>query len=149
MDAYNQQKNYEKVSGEAEKFMAANPEYYDCPANSKIIGELLAAWKLEPTAENLESSYVQLLAERKVLGKLTRRDVDKMTSPEYDQRLRVDPGMGGVLQEIETAGAKKFDAPQSYKTGGTGGWQKMAQANLAQRQKDADARAASRYRGSR
>jgi hypothetical protein len=128
--------------------MTANPEHY-APYNNKIIGDLLAAWKQEPTAVNLDAAYVQLLAERKILGKLTMADVHKMDSLTYDARLKIDPAMGGAIADIDASGAKKFDAPVSYKTGGTGGWEKMAQSNLAQRQADADARAAHKYRGSR
>jgi len=144
------QKAKAKVSdAETDKFLAANESYYDCPYNNKLIVDLLAAWKLEPTAPNLDSAYLHLLAERKLLTKLSMSDVQKLTSPEYDARLKIDPAMGGAITDIEEAGAKKFDSPVSYKTGGTGGWEKMAQANLAQRQADADARSANRYRGSR
>jgi hypothetical protein len=147
MDAYNQKKNFAKVTGEAEKFMAINPEYYDCPHNNKILGELLADWKLEPTAVNLDAAYVQLLAERKILGKLPMADITKMDSPTYDARLKIDPAMGGAITDIETRGNAKFAAPQSYKTGGFS-WQQMERANLALRQKDADFRASVK-RGSR
>jgi hypothetical protein len=80
------------------------------------------------------------------LGKLTMRDVNAMDAPTYDARLKIDPAMGGVLEEIETTGTAKFDAPVSYKTGGTGGWEKMAKANLQDRQRQADDRAIARRR---
>jgi hypothetical protein len=141
------QKAKAKISdAETDKFLAANESYYDCPYNNKLIVDLLAAWKLDPTAANLDATYVHLLAERKLLGKLTMRDVNAMDAPTYDARLKIDPAMGGVLEEIETTGTPKFDAPVSYKTGGTGGWEKMAKANLQDRQRQADDRAIARRR---
>jgi len=141
MDAYNQKKNFEKVSQEAERFMAANPEYYDSPYNNKLIGELLAVWKQEPSAANLEAAYLHLAAEKKILFKLTRKDIDAMDSPTYDAREKIDPQLGGALAEVEARGNAKFAAHTSYKMGGTGGWERMAAANLADRQRQADERA--------
>jgi hypothetical protein len=139
-----------KISdAETDKFLSNNPTYYDCPYNNKLIVDLLAAWKLEPDAANLDSAYSHLLAERKLLGKLTMADINKMSSPEYDARERLDPQLGGALAEVEARGNAKFTPSVIHTTGGTGGWESMAKANLAQRQADADARAANRYRGSR
>jgi hypothetical protein len=136
-----------KISdAETDKFLSNNPTYYDCPHNNKLIVDLLATWKLEPDAANLDSAYSHLLAEKKILGKLTMQDINKMSSPEYDARERIDPQLGGALAEVEARGNAKFDAPISYKTGGTGGWESMAKANLQDRQRQADDRAIARRR---
>jgi hypothetical protein len=147
--AFNEKKATEHLDAEAQKFLAKNEEFYPCPHNQRLLSDLLTTWQKEATEDNLESAYLHLLAEKKILGKLTMQDVNKMDSPTYDARLKIDPAMGGAITDIDAAGARKFDARVSYKTGGTGGWESMAKANLAQRQADADARAANRYRGSR
>ena len=142
------QKAKAKISdAETDKFLAANESYYDCAYNNKLIVDLLAAWKLEPDAANLDSAYSHLLVENRILGKLTMSDVQKLTSPEYDARLKIDPAMGGAITDIETRGNAKFAAPQSYKTGGFN-WQTMQKANLKLRQDEADFRASVK-RGSR
>jgi hypothetical protein len=120
--------------------------YYDCPYNQKLIKERLAVWKLEPNAANLDSVFISLCAEKQILFALTRKQIDAMDSPTFDARERIDPQLGGALAEVEAKGNAKFDAPQSYKTGGTGGWEKMAQANLQDRQRQADDRAIARRR---
>ena len=147
--AFNETKSAEYLDAEAQKFLAKNEEFYPCPHNQRLLSDLLATWKLVGTAENLESAYLHLLAEKKILGKLTMADINKMSSPDYDARERIDPQLGGALAEVEARGNAKFDSPVSYKVGGTGGWESMARANHIQRQADADARAASKYRGSR
>jgi hypothetical protein len=147
--AFNEKKAAEYLDAEAQKFLAKNEDFYPCPHNQRLLSDLLTAWKLVGTAENLESTYLHLLAEKKILGKLTMADISKMDSPTYDARLKIDPAMGGAITDIETRGNAKFTPSVIHTTGGTGGWEKMAQANLAQRQADADARAANRYRGTR
>jgi hypothetical protein len=144
--AFNEKKTADYLDAEANTFLEKNPEFYPCPHNQRLLSDLLATWKLVGTAEHLESAYLHLLAEKKILGKLTMQDVYKMDSLTYDARLKIDPAMGGAIRDIDAAGAKKFDAPVSYKTGGTGGWEKMAQANLQDRQRQADDRAITRRR---
>ena len=149
-EEYNEKKRTEFLVGEAGKFMEQHADtYYDCPYNQKLIKERLAPWKLEPNAANLDSVFISLCAEKQILFALTRKQIDAMDSPTFDARERIDPQLGGALAEVEAKGNAKFDAPVSYKTGGTGGWGKMAQSNLAQRQANADAREANRYRGTR
>ena len=144
--AFNEKKSADYLDAEANKFLAKNADFYPCLHNQRLLSDLLTTWKLAGTAENLESAYLHLLAEKKILHKLTMADINKMSSPEYDARERIDPQLGGALAEVEARGNAKFDAPQSYKTGGTGGWEKMAQANLQDRQRQADDRAIARRR---
>jgi hypothetical protein len=146
---YNDKRNREYLDAEAAKFLAQHEDFYPCPYNQKLISDLLAQWKQTGTAENLASAYMHLLAEGKILGKLTRKDIDAMDSPTYDARERIDPNLGGALAEVEATGNAKFASPVSYKTGGTGGWEAMQRANLAQRQAQADERALTRSRGAR
>src|SRR6476660_5115979 len=54
-----------------DKFIVGNPDYYPCDYNRKLIAELLDRWKKHPTAENIESAYLHLLATGKVLRRLT------------------------------------------------------------------------------
>ena len=146
--AFNEKKTAEYFDTEANTFLAQNEDFYPCLHNQRLLSDLLATWKLVGTAENLESAYLHLLAEKKILGKLTRRDVDALPSPDYDKRLAIDPAMGGVFSADSEATFQKdkFAAPQIITTGGTGGWQKMAQANLQDRQRQADDRAIARRR---
>ncbi len=143
---FNESKTAEFLDAEAAKFLAKREEFYPCPYNQKLIADLLAKWNRVGSVENLDSAYMHLLVEGKILGKLTMTDVNKMTSPEYDAREAIDPQLGGAMVEAEAAGQAKFAAPVSYRSGGTGGWEAMHRANLAQRQKQADDRVASRRR---
>jgi hypothetical protein len=145
-DGFNDSKTAAFLDSEAAKFLAKHEDFYPCPYNHKLIGDRLAKWKQIASLENLDSAYMHLLMEGKLLGKLTMADVNKMTSPEYDAREAIDPQLGGAMEAAEAAGKAKFAAPVSYKSGGTGGWEAMHRANLAQRQKQADDRAASRRR---
>ena len=86
--AFNEKKTAEYLDAEANKFLAKNAEFYPCPHNQRLLSDLLATWKLVGTAENLESAYLHLLAEKKILGKLTMADVYKMDSLTYDTRLK-------------------------------------------------------------
>lgn len=145
-EAYTESKRVEYLDVEAARFLQKCPDYYPCAHNQRILAEFLERLELEPSAENLAGAFNNLTKAGKLLGKLTMRDVNAMDSPTYDARLRIDPAMGGTLDEIENTGNAKFATPQSYRTGGTGSWQNMAQANLIQRQRDADARAINRRR---
>lgn len=143
--AYTESKRVEYLDAEAAKFLAKCPDYYPCAHNQRVMADFLAHLELEQSAENLSGAFVHLTKAGKLLGKLTRRDIDLMPSPEYDARERIDPQLGSVLAEVEASGNAKFAPPQSYKTGGVN-WQTFQKANLQDRQRHADERAMNRRR---
>jgi hypothetical protein len=119
------------------KFAETTPEFYRCPYNTT---QLVAAWRAQPldlTVDNLKSVFARLQSEGRVLPHISLAELRNLPSDAYDQRLRLDPDLGGHVTELD----KKPVAGNSFRNGAPVESSSQAQTNrmAEQERKQVDA----------
>lgn len=94
--------NGSKLRDTLQKFADATPDFYPCQYNSQQLVEAYQSQRIsEWSVRSLQAAFKTLSAEGTILQKLSLADIKKMSPEEYDNRLRLDPNLGGHRAAID------------------------------------------------
>lgn len=83
-----------------QKWADKNAAFYRCAFNAQKVVDLIKSRNLEWTEDSLDEAFAELRGE--LLEHITPKQIKALNAAEYEQRLRIDPEMGGHLKAINT-----------------------------------------------